>query len=122
MMALRADLDHFSMGGRIDVAAGKHRTCFMKPLSPLSEEVWAIRSRHKPSLRVFGRFAELDVFIATNWAYRKALGGERSEEWRAERIRCKAEWQKLFPAYAPLNGSSINEYISEPVIDLDSLK
>lgn len=122
MMALRADLDHFSMGGHVLVASGRHRSCDLKHLSPLSEEVWTLRSRHKPSLRVFARFAELDVLIATNWAYRTILGRERSSEWRDERIRCKAEWKKLFPAEEPFNGSSIHEYVSAPVTDLRDLR
>jgi hypothetical protein len=64
MGRLRSDLDHFSVGGMIVVSSGKQKTCYMKQLDPLADEVWEIRSRDpKPSMRIFGRFAATDVLL-----------------------------------------------------------
>lgn len=116
---LRADLDHFTTGGLINVSSGPEKHAYMKHLDPPDDQVWEIRSRDpKPSMRVFGRFAETDVFIATNLMDRAYLGPIGSKRWRDEFERCKSEWMKLFPTYPPLNGATINEYISEKVVDL----
>lgn len=123
MNKLYADLDHFSSGERIIVSRGNIEQGYMKPLDDISEEVWEIRSRDpKPSLRLFGRFAETDIFIATNLRERIELGSPGSKPWRDEFERCKAEWRKLFPAYEPLTGSTLRDYISENVVDLTALK
>ena len=78
---LRAYFDFFTEGRLIHIG----RSGYMRPLDKRREEVWEIRSpRPRPSLRVFGRFAERDVFVATNWAERKLLKGRGSREWRDE--------------------------------------
>jgi hypothetical protein len=64
---LRMDFDVFIRGDVIAVAeqCSKNKTAYMARLFPGCDEVWEIRSRDpSPSLRVFGRFSELDVFIA----------------------------------------------------------
>ena len=115
---LRADLDHFSSGGLIIVSTDRHNTCYMKHLGPKRDEVWEIRSRApKPSIRVFGRFAAVDVFIATNWSFRSKLGGIGNRNWRDELVRCKANWRTLFPTYNPVSGEYISDYISKNVVD-----
>jgi len=120
---LMADFDHFSTGGLITVSTGSERHAYMKQLDKLSEEVWEIRSRDpKPSLRIFGRFTEADVFIGTHMCTRPYLGYPGSKEWRDEFERCKSEWRKLFQGYEPLSGEKINDYISENVVDLGQLK
>lgn len=113
---LRADFDMFIAGQVISVAQDpykKKKNAYMSPLDPIADEVWEIRSRDpKPGIRVFGRFAEYDVFVALNWAHRDMLGGPKSREFRDERERCKAEWRKLFPSYAPHTGASPHDYAS----------
>lgn len=123
MGKLRADLDHFSTGRLITVSSGSEKHAYMKLLDDADEEVWEIRSRDpKPSLRVFGRFADTDVFVATHFHDRVSLGEPGSRAWRDEFVRCKAEWRKLFPTYEPKRGLSINDYISENVVPLRSLR
>jgi hypothetical protein len=115
---LRADLDHFSSGGFVVVSTGRHNICFMKHLSPKRDEVWEIRSRApRPSIRVFGSFATVDVFIATNWGYREDLGGVCDRNWRDALVRCKSNWRNLFPSYNPVSGEKIDDYISKNVVD-----
>jgi len=111
-MVLRADLDRFSQGGVIPVAArpfiGGKRS-YMRQLFRWREEVWEIRSREEPGLRVLGRFAEADVFVALTWHKRAALAGPQSRQWRDAIVGCKTEWTNLFPAYPPKSGD-VNAY------------
>lgn len=121
MGRLISDLDLFSTGERITVGYGAEKTCMMKHLDPRREEVWEIRSRDpKPSFRVFGRFAEPDVFIATNMARRDQLGALGSHEWADEVRRCKVIWRRLFPTYLPHTGESIHDYITENVYEVSN--
>lgn len=118
MGRLWADLDRFSTGEEIVVGGRFDDNCQMKPLYPVSAEVWEFISRYPvPSLRVFGRFAEIDVFVATHKWVRSLLGAFQSKLWKREIRRCKAEWTRLFPADYPVTGVSVNDYISENVVD-----
>jgi len=114
--SLRADLDRFIGGDVIPVAAKPYRgkTSYLKRLDPDSDEVWEIRSRDpKPGIRVFGRFARKDVFVALTWEEREPLLGPGSREWRDARVACKTEWTKLFPAYEPISsGANFHDYLS----------
>jgi hypothetical protein len=115
---LRAYLERFITGQLIGVAKEPYhaRTAYMAQLSPLREEVWEIRSRDpRPAIRVFGRFAQQDTFVALTWAYRKPLGGPNSHEWRDAIEITKAEWRKLFPTYDPFSGTTVNDYITDNV-------
>jgi hypothetical protein len=112
---VRADLERFVTGGLIVVGDDGS----MKPLKPEADEIWEIRCIDPdPSVRIFGSFSERDVFIALGRRYRQELAEKGSTEW-AEAIRaCKADWRRLFFTYPPHSGSSINEYLSDPVIHL----
>jgi hypothetical protein len=115
---LRADLDRFIEGIVLTVAEEpyKGKTSYIKRLDPARDEVWEIRSRDpQPSLRIFGRFADKDLFVALSWANRADLGGPMSREWRDAKETCNAEWRKLFPAYAPKSGASLYDYLSNIV-------
>jgi hypothetical protein len=98
----------------IDDPYKKDKTAYLARLSPRADEVWEIRSRDPtPAIRVFGRFAICDTFIAFNWGYRKDLGGLGSKEFRFEINRAKSEWKKIFPTYQPVSGADIHDYVSE---------
>jgi hypothetical protein len=111
---LRADLDRFSQGGLIPIATrplSKGNTAYMRQLFRWREEVWEIRSRGaKPGIRVLGRFADTDVFIALTWHKRPDLRGPKSRAWRNAIVGCKTEWRNLFPAYAPRTGDPSSVY------------
>jgi hypothetical protein len=119
-VALQADLDAYVEGQVLPVA--KHpfrdgRDAYFKRLHEARDEVWEIRSRHPdPQIRIFGRFAEKDVFIAFTWAERAELRGPKSRAWRDAIVRCKTEWRRLFFAYDPFIGNDYNEYISNIIL------
>ena len=106
---LYADLVQFVEGRRID-----HN--YVKNLWPPRDAVWEIRSvRPRPSVRVLGRFAKKDVFIATNFELRNGLGEFDSRAWREAKRRCLAEWRHLFNSYPALIGSTIHDHISDAI-------
>ncbi|MHB1101991.1 MAG: hypothetical protein ACYC0C_04250 [Devosia sp.] len=66
---------------------------FIKQLLDKKNEHWELRSRRpKPSLRVFGRFAQPDVFIGTHVVPRKLLGGMWSPQFEHEKLVCEGHW------------------------------
>jgi hypothetical protein len=116
---LRADIDKFIEGQIVTVAQRSRAAgvADLAQLQPQREEVWEIRSRNpKPSLRVFGRFADTDVFIALTWSPRIPLAGWGSRAWRDAIVGCKTEWAKLFTPYPPKSGAEIHDYISTQVV------
>jgi hypothetical protein len=121
-MALRAALDRFSQGGVIPIAArplSGGKSSFMRQLFRWREEVWEIRSLEEPGIRVLGRFADTDLFIALTWHKRADLLGPKSRQWRDAIIGCKTNWVNLFPAYPPKSGGSNaypTDYISANTI------
>lgn len=117
---LRADLEVFVTGGIIPVAKNpfkEGRTAYLKRLDPQREEVWEIRSRDPaPQIRVFGRFAKRDMFLALGWALRSDLGGPEDPRWNQAINECKAEWRRLLPAYPPLTADppdDFDQYVSK---------
>jgi hypothetical protein len=87
-------------------------------LEPPVDNVWEFRIGHpRPGLRILGRFAERDVFIATNWLYREdfrdsSTGQDDQRKWRDEVIRSKTIWMQLFPPYDAYSGSTLHDFIS----------
>ena len=98
MARLWADLDHFSTGEVIVVGNRFDDDCHMKPLEPASDEVWEYISRcPSPSLRVFGRFAEVDVFVATHKWARSLLGAFESGYGKGRYAVAKQNGPACFP-------------------------
>ncbi len=122
---LRGTLETFVKGQRIGVCLKPYAAAkaYMGRLDKPADEVWDIRAIDPcPALRVFGRFAERDLFVALIWSPRSVeipisqrppLGPGHSVEWRNAIVESKAEWNKLFPSYAPLHGDEIHEYIKD---------
>lgn len=127
MGQLQRDFDVFCQGPLITVGYGRESTCFMKPLEPIEDEVWEIRSRDpEPQVRVFGRFLLPDTFIATNAEFRDQLGEPgRSKwdgnNWPAEILRCKRRWEVFLPAQKPFSGDSVHEYITSGAVEVGNL-
>ena len=108
---LEAHLAHFVEGGVVEPR-------YMCLLKRPARDVLEIRSRRpRPSVRVFGRFAAVDVFIALNASLREPLGPFGSREWRDAVVRCGALWRQLFLTFPPLKGTSLHDFISENVYD-----
>lgn len=132
MGRLRAHLEVFVRGDVITVAMDPYRArnAYMARLQPRRDEVWEIRDRSSPSIRVFGSFMELDTFIALTWQWRSILGaplgrtrdtvqkiatgikGPWPRLWQIEQRACKAEWRRKFPAHNPHSGSTPDDYIT----------
>lgn len=110
--SIQSIMDQF-VSGRV-VSVGHNRKCHMSLLKPQRDGIWDMRvATPLPAIRIFGQFAEQDVFIALSWEYRGLLGRAISRPWKTEIRRCKAEWRKLFPTYNSMKGESIHEYLTD---------
>ena len=117
---LRNDLDNFTDGSFIITATDKlhsKKECYLKRLKPRDDEIWEIRCCEPlPQLRVFGRFAQKDVFVGLTWALRPELLDhltfEGTQAWRRAMVECATEWRRLFPSYPALSGASIHDHVS----------
>lgn len=124
---LWTDLDRFSLGGIITVGYAQEATCMMKQLDPRLDEVWEIRSKDpEPQVRVFGRFCEVDEFVATHAVYREDLGDRwetkfEGNRWPAEIQRCYNIWNQVCLGEQPHSGAEINDYISRNVVEVGKL-
>ncbi|MGD9508787.1 MAG: hypothetical protein AB7I59_04100 [Geminicoccaceae bacterium] len=124
MMDLRADLESFVVGDQVSACLVPYKAeeALFGRLDKPADEVWDIRSRKPaPGIRLLGRFAEQDCFVALScwprsvqldYLSRPPLGRRNSSEWAAGIKECKAEWRKLFFDYPAHTGTTINDYIS----------
>jgi hypothetical protein len=104
---LRADISHFVENGLITWA-------FMRWLDPKKYEHWELRSlRPRPSFRVFGRFAEPDVFVGTHIKERAPLGAKWSLDWEIEKLVCEDEWRAALSDCEPFRSDDYTDYITE---------
>lgn len=122
---LRREFDRFVEGQMVSLALHpfkKEKDAFLAILNPPEDRVFGFRVREpNPGLRVFGCFADPDVFVATNWERRDRLpsvtrGELDNEEWAKERQICLARWRQVAAAYQPHMGKTINDYITGNVI------
>lgn len=112
---LRARLNVFLNEGTVVVGRGRSKRGLMKKLDKC-HEVWEFIDKvPPPSLRLFGRFATRNVFVATHVRERRWLLGYNSFRWRREQRRCVATWRQLFPTYDPHEGETIHEYLSNAI-------
>jgi hypothetical protein len=126
MQRLRADLETFVKGEEIalSMVPYEHKTAYMGLLDPEKEGTWAIRSRDpSPGIRVFGRFAAKDSFIALAWRLRsrrddrwpsqRPLGDRESLEYQFAQIEVAERWSALFPKHEPITGSDPSDLLSD---------
>jgi len=76
-------------------------------LEPSNEEIWEFRTE-KPGIRVFGRFAEHNTFIALNTELRENI----NDDFAREKEECKRLWRGFFQSYKPHHGTEISDYIN----------
>lgn len=116
--AARADIEAFILGRLIVVALKRdHKHCRMARLDKPQEEVWEVRILDAdPQLRIFGRFALRDVFVALVGPIDRG-DLESDEDFEDVKMDCKRAWTDLFGiSYWPITGgSNIDVYISKPV-------
>jgi hypothetical protein len=115
-LKLQALFDRFISGAFISVSLEPPvmRTD-IKRLSRPSDEVWEFKvelKRHL-QLRIFGRFALLNTFVAlTGPADRTGVN------YSTEIVRCQEEWRNLFDDKPPLYGSNEDDYIRPNAVSL----
>lgn len=108
-----SDLCVFVRDPWVTVAADPRRAkaAYMARLLPDGDEVWDVRCRDPhPGIRLLGRFAEKNVFIALTWEERLPLGRFESDEWKAAINRCATEWNLHFWS-DPLRGNYPDDYL-----------
>jgi len=126
----RQYLDAFVEEPRITIPPDsmKAKLAFMSRLQPGEQEVWDIRCFDPaPGLRMLGRFAEKDVFIALNWGFREEIdinkGTRKSDKRRYAMCQCERAWQELFGLQRqPFSGSYPYDYITGASISTDSVR
>lgn len=107
-----SDLSVFIRDPWITVATDSRRAkaAYIARLQPDSYEVWDIRCRDpNPGIRLLGRFAEKNVFVALTWEERLPLSCFESPEWKAAINRCMTEWNLRFWS-EPLRGNFPDDY------------
>ena len=117
---LAADLAWFIEGRLVIIPAdsGRARAAYMSRLDKPIDEVWDIRSRDpSPGIRVFGRFAEKDLFVGLTWEWRLSMKNRTTPEgarhWRDAIVQCKVDWRNLFNPYDALHKENYpHDYIS----------
>jgi hypothetical protein len=106
----RAVLDAFIVGDHMSVGwepFNKDTDAIIARVDPVDDEVWDFRCLvPRPGIRVFGRFAEPDMFIALTWEYRDHV------DWDQARAECAAEWKRLFAGLPPHTGKHLNDYLT----------
>lgn len=125
-MRLWADLESYVKNQVVSVCLDpfKARNEFFARLDKPEDEVWDIRSRTPaPAMRVFGRFAAPNTFIAFHWLPRskpwngrEPLSDRDDPKWEAAKTECVRQWNKLFPRHAPIHGDGVHDYITENVL------
>jgi hypothetical protein len=113
-----AYLDAFIERSSITIPPNSRRAgyAFMSRLEPPPEELWDIRCfGPKPGLRIFGRFADKDVFIALTWNYRENLASD--VEYAKAGDRAVRQWGMLFASY--FVGNYPDDYITGAVLSTD---
>jgi hypothetical protein len=109
--SLRADLEVF-------VGASEIYPNYLFWLTKRSDLVWEIRSvADIPSIRVLGRFAAQDVFVALTIEERSELEGWNSEQWRRAIRTTIQRWRAIFPAYQPCQGSKADDFFTGAIPD-----
>lgn len=81
-------------------------------LTPRADWVWEIRSvADAPSLRVLGRFAMPDVFVALTIEERSELGEWNSESWKRAKRTTIQRWNSCL-TIPPSEGTTENDFFS----------
>lgn len=116
---LQSELTWFVDGYPINVAFPNDKKPFeSKPqvetrlLHPGEEEVWEFRGTLKPPVRIFGRFAARDTFIALRMDRRKNLP---RPPWTKEIRKCQRGWNSLLAPHKPVSGK-LYDYLSNAVV------
>lgn len=110
----RRMLDSYTAGNQMVVSLDPHNKpahCQISRNGPIEDGVWEFRIRDpKPQVRIFGCFAECDVFVALNVMSRDDLVGHLA--FKLAVADNASIWGGLFPGFDPVLGEDINAYFS----------
>ncbi|MFN3462817.1 MAG: hypothetical protein ACK4X1_01955 [Terricaulis sp.] len=127
---LRADMEQFVSGRIVGVCLTPYeaKNALFGLLHAPEAGIWDFRSVDpSPGLRLFGAFADTDVFVALTCAPRSVpveylartpLGKAESQAWAVAIRECKAEWRKLFQPYTPHIGGQVSDFVSADYISV----
>jgi hypothetical protein len=110
-------LDAYVTGLRIMVRfpPSKNRKALLALLEDEEEEVWEFRCRDpSPQIRIFGRFADRDLFIAFTKKTKREC--HTDDDYHQAKEECKRKWRSLFPSYNPYKGNRPDDYVSDCVL------
>ena len=108
---LRADLIRFTTGGIIRVAEPgtvPEDGFYIRQPEPKEHDIWEIRSKGNPDMRVLGCFAETDHFVALT--LHNGFGDPAFHSWRTEILGCKTAWTNTFFPYQPRQKRASHAY------------
>jgi hypothetical protein len=126
---LLASLQNIVAGRRLVVCLDPFsaaRNANIGRLCPVEDSVFDIRCQDKPAARVFCRFLEKDVLFAAtcrprsvrqDWLGWLPLGDRKSKEWKRGIAATKREWERFFPACAPVKGDNLGDYLSNATLE-----
>lgn len=111
-------MDGYRAGHLVTVSRDAGKQSNFKLLENV-DELWAfsIRTPKDFQARLFGRFVQRDIFVATEAHLRVTLGG--SVQYHAMATRASSEWDNLAGGVKPLRSNSIADYLGHTVRDLD---
>jgi len=104
-------LTRWVLGDRI---YGSKTSRFLADLTPPPPEVWEVRVI-EPSVqvRLFGRFAEPDTLILTQFHTRDHLGPKESKAWSDAMTETVKQWDDFEPNLPVFSANTIREYVTE---------
>ncbi len=105
---VRAHLNRFVAGSFLVVRSPPSRSlrADLALLEEAEEDVWEFRC---PQVRVFGRFADFELFIGLIMADKVEC--HTAGHYRAAKDACKRRWASLFPAHAPFRAERPVDYL-----------
>lgn len=110
----RAQVDGFTEGLRMSLRMppSKNVEAQIALMDERSEEIWEIRARDpRPGIRLFGRFAAKNEFVALTWDYKENCITQEDNE--RQKDRCKQRWKSLFAELTPFQGENADDYVSK---------
>lgn len=116
-LTAKATIDLFIDGEvmAVRVPPSKSAKAQIALLDPNSALVWEFRTRpsqrHRYGVRVFGMFADKNLFVALSAVFKEDLLDK--SEYPKEMAFCRQRWMTLFQPYNPNLGAAPDAYLSD---------
>jgi hypothetical protein len=104
-------------GWMINVSERSSKNAEIEKLEGM-DEVWAICCRKpKPGWRIFGRFFQAGTFIAFDAHDRYELASRAN--YSSHALKTVGHWDSMFPREQPYNATSLDQYLTGMVRNVD---